>query len=535
MIHRVRGWVMPVLAALALGLALASALWQPAGWLALVALVLFAVGLHDLLQTRHGILRTYPVLGHIRFLLEDAGPELRQYIVEDNIEGRPFDRDTRSLVYQRSKGVLDKKPFGTEQDVYAEGYGWVAHSMRPLPPSDDAAREMRITLGGPECTHPYSASVLNVSAMSFGALSSNAVLALNSGARLGGFAQNTGEGGISRYHRAPGGDLIWQVGTGYFGCRTPDGDFDAERFREQAALDAVKAIELKISQGAKPGHGGILPGVKVTPEIAEARGVPVGRDCLSPPAHRVFDTPTGLLEFLARLRELSGGKPVGMKLALGDPVQWMSVCRAIVAGAPPPDFVTVDGGEGGTGAAPIEFSDHVGMPLKEALLIVHQSLVGIGVRDRVRVLAAGKLVTSFEMAAAFALGADAVNSARGFMFALGCIQAQQCHSNRCPVGVTTQDAWLRRALIVERKAERVHHFHSKTVEAFAEMIGAAGLCHPRELEPQHLYRRVNPWEIRTLEELYPRLEPGALLDGGGNGLLRGAWDAADASRFGGCA
>ncbi len=531
MIHRLRGFVMPLLVAATTLAALAGVAWPPALVLAALLGGLLLLGVYDLLQSEHSIRRNYPVLGHARFLLEDVGPELRQYIVEHNTEGSPFNRDQRSLLYQRAKGVLDKKPFGTEQDVYAEGYRWLTHSIDARPPHPDAARALRVRVGGPDCAQPYDASIFNISAMSFGSLSGPAIRALNEGARRGGFAHNTGEGGISVHHREPGGDLIWQVGTGYFGCRSAGGDFDPERFRDEAAREAVRMVELKLSQGAKPGHGGILPGAKVTAEIAQARGVAIGQECISPPAHRAFSTPTGLLEFLARLRELAGGKPVGIKLAIGRPEEFLAICRGIHETGLAPDFVTIDGGEGGTGAAPIELSDHMGMPVLEALVVAHNGLVGIGARDRVRVFASGKLVTSFGLATAMALGADGVNTARGFMFALGCIQAQLCHTNRCPVGVATQDPRLRRGLVVEKKAERVRCFHAKTVEALAEVVGAAGFDHPRELAPADVYQRVSPWEIRPLSELYPSLAPGSLIDSSAQGFLRAAWDAARATSF----
>jgi len=530
-IHRLRGFVMPTLIVLVLLCAFAA----PRSDAALVGLVVFGalllLGLFDLLQPTHSILRNYPVIGHIRFLLEDVGPELRQYIVESNTEGRPFNRDQRALLYQRAKGVLDKKPFGTELDVYQEGHSWMVHAINAKPPIADPVANLRIAVGGPDCTRPYEASVLNISAMSFGSLSGAAIRALNTGARLGEFAHNTGEGGISVHHREPGGDLVWQIGTGYFGCRDSNGRFDRGAFREQAVLEAVRMIEVKLSQGAKPGHGGILPGPKVTPTIAQARGVAVGHDCISPPVHHTFSTPIGLLEFLAQLREDSGGKPVGIKLAIGEPVEFLGICRAIHETGLAPDFITVDGGEGGTGAAPIELSDHMGMPILEALVLVHDSLVGIDARDRVRVLASGKLVTSFAMATAMALGADGINTARGFMFSLGCIQAQLCHTNRCPVGVATQDTRLERGLAVEHKAERVRRFHAKSVEALAEIVGAAGFDHPRELQPRHVYQRVSPWEIRRLSDLYPRIERGALLAGAGSGFLHTAWKAASAKEF----
>ena len=531
MIHRIRGLIVPGLLLLSLLLWAASAFYEAARLGLFVTLPLLALGLVDLIQPWHSLLRNYPILGHLRFLLEDAGPELRQYIVEANKEGRPFDRDWRSLIYQRAKGEPDKKPFGTELDVYAPGYSWLGHSMAPHSAPEDPVAALRCRFGGPECRQPYDASIFNISAMSFGALSGHAIRALNRGAREGGFAHNTGEGGISTHHRAEGGDLIWQIGTGYFGCRTPEGGFDAERFESQARSDEVKMIEIKISQGAKPGHGGILPAVKVSREIAAVRGVPAGEICISPPGHSAFGTPTGLLEFVARLRELSGGKPVGFKLCVGDPLEFMGVCRAMHETGLTPDFITVDGAEGGTGAAPIEFSDHVGMPVTEALVLVHNALVGIGVRERVRIIASAKLVTGFALARAVALGADTINSARGFMFALGCIQAQRCHTNKCPVGVATQSRWLARALIVDQKAKRVTNFHCKTVEAMAEVVAAAGFDHPSELSPRYVYQRVSPWEIRPLSALYPHVRPGALLGPRGGGFLRPYWEAASATEF----
>lgn len=533
MIHQIRGLVMPLLTTL---LILCIAL----GWGLDVLTARFAVlplgalvvlGVHDLVQSEYSILRNFPVVGHLRFLLEEVGPELRQYVVEHNTEGRPFNRDERSLVYQRSKGLLDKKPFGTELDVYQVGHHWLTHSLEAKAPEPGAWRNMRIDVGGPDCSQPYSASFFNISAMSFGSLSAPAIRALNEGARCGGFAHNTGEGGISRHHKEAGGDLIWQVGTGYFGCRRSDGGFDPDRFREEAAHESVRMIELKLSQGAKPGHGGILPGEKITAEIAEARGIPVGTDCISPPSHQTFSGPTGLLEFVTELRSLAGGKPVGFKLAIGRPVEFLSICRAIHETGLAPDFITVDGGEGGTGAAPIEFSDHMGMPLLEAIVLVNNALIGIGVRERVRVFASGKRITSIALAHAAALGADAVNSARGFMLALGCIQAQRCHTNQCPVGVATQDSRLVRALHVESKAQRVERFHASTLQALAEVVGAAGLSHPSELSPEYIYQRVSPWEIRPLSALYPTLPPGALIHGTAHGFLRDAWNAASASSF----
>jgi len=505
--------------------------WRGWVWWAMVLLgPLVLVGIWDLTQTRHSLLRNYPLVGHLRFLIEGTGAELRQYIVESNTEGRPFNRDTRSLMYQRAKNLEDKKPFGTELDLYAETYGWLAHSMAPKAVDPEPVANFRVEVGGPDCAHPYSASTLNISAMSFGSLSAHAIRALNLGASKGDFAHNTGEGGFSPYHRE-GGDVIWQIGTGYFGCRGADGGFDEALFSDQAAHDAIRMIEIKISQGAKPGHGGILPGHKVTPEIAAARRIAVGRECVSPPYHRAFSTPLELCGFVGRLRELSGGKPVGFKLCIGRPEEFFGVIKAILETEIAPDYIAVDGAEGGTGAAPIEFSDHIGMPVKESISFVRNALVGAGLRDTVRIAAAGKLVTAFDISLAHALGADFCCSARGFMFALGCIQAQACHTNGCPVGVATQDDRLQRALVVDDKAERVLHFHKNTVHAVAEVIAAAGLSHPRDLKPRMLFQRISPTDIRSLDALYDRFKPGQLLDGDAGEMMQGYWDAGSPERF----
>ena len=507
--------------------------WLGGPWLyGLIGTVpLVLLGVRDVLQTRHSLLRNYPIVGHMRYLIEGTGAELRQYIVESNTEGRPFNRDMRSLIYQRAKNVSDKKPFGTELDVYEEGYGWLAHSMVPKAVCEHPDKLFRIDVGGDDVTQPYSCSVLNISAMSFGSLSGAAIHSLNKGAAKGVFAHNTGEGGISRYHREGGGDLIWQIGTGYFGCRNSEGGFDAGLFGEHARESRVKMIEIKISQGAKPGHGGILPGKKVTREIADARKVPVGETVYSPAYHTAFSTPIGLLEFVRECRKLSGGKPVGFKLCVGRPHEFFAVCKAMHETGILPDFITVDGAEGGTGAAPIEFSDRIGLPLKEGLVFVHNALVGINVRDKVRVAAAGKLVTAFHLASAHALGADWCNSARGFMFSLGCIQAQTCHTNECPVGVATQNPRLARAVVVSDKSERVFHFQRNTVKALAEVVAAAGLGHPNEISPAHIMERTSQTEIRTFARLYNFFEPGQLLEGKANDLLQRHWDAAQAESF----
>jgi glutamate synthase domain-containing protein 2 len=516
-----------------LGLAFSAAsVWQTGdgGWLVTLFAVLVGIGLHDLAQDRRALLRNYPIIGHIRFMLEYIRPEIRQYFLESDREAAPFSRAQRSLVYQRAKGEPDKRPFGTQLDVSAEGYEWINHSVAP---TKLASHEFRVTIGETRA-QPYEASVLNISAMSFGALSANAILALNAGAKRGGFAHDTGEGSISVHHRANGGDLIWEIGSGYFGCRNDDGSFNAERFAENARQPQVKMIELKLSQGAKPGHGGVLPGAKVTPEIAAARGVPVGIDCISPASHSAFATPVGMLQFIDRLRELSGGKPTGFKFCVGHPWEWFALCKAMLSSGILPDFIVVDGAEGGTGAAPLEFTDHVGAPLQEGLLLVHNTLKGVGLRDRIRVGASGKIVSAFDIARATALGADWCNSARGFMFALGCLQAQACHTGHCPTGVSTQEPHRMRALVVPDKSERVFNFHRQTLHALQELVQAAGLQHPREITAHHIVRRVNENEVRLLANLVPQVPAGALLDRDISALhnvYKLYWPKASAERF----
>jgi glutamate synthase domain-containing protein 2 len=469
---------------------------------------LSAVGVHDLLQTHHAILRNYPILGHLRFLLEFIRPEIRQYFIESESEASPFSRAQRSLVYARAKGQSDKRPFGTQLDVDQAGFEWLTHSMAP---STIDNHHFRVRVGNTACSQPYDISLFNVSAMSFGALSANAIMALNQGAKMGGFAHDTGEGSISRYHRIHGGDLIWEIGSGYFGCRDDQGKFSPERFVAQAREPQVRMIEIKLSQGAKPGHGGVLPAAKVTPEIAEARGVPLGADCVSPAAHSSFSTPTELLEFMQSLRELSQNKPVGFKLCIGHPWEWFGIAKAMLETRLLPDFIVIDGAEGGTGAAPLEFSDHMGMPLKEGLRLVHNTLVGIGMREHVKLGASGKIISSFDIARTLALGADWCNSARGFMFALGCIQAQTCHTGNCPTGVTTQDPQRQMALVVPSKAERVKQFHQNTLESFKELLQAAGLTSPDQLQAHHFSHRISQTETQTLAQMYPSLSQGALL------------------------
>lgn len=489
---------------------------------------LLLLALYDQLQTRHSILRNYPIIGHIRFILEAIRPELRQYLMEDERDPVPFSRDQRTLVYHRAKDANDAQPFGTVLDVGAVGYGWISHSIRPKTVED---HDFRITVGGPACRQPYRASVFNISGTSFGAVSGNAIMALNQGAKLGGFAHNTGEGSISPYHRRYGGDIVWQVATGYFGCRTAEGRFDPDRFRQQALDPQVKMIELKLSQGAKPGHGGVLPKAKITEEIAKTRGVPRDRDCVSPAAHSAFSTPMEMLGFIQTLRELSEGKPVGLKMAVGHRYEFLAVVKAMLETDITPDFITIDGGEGGTGAAPSELSDHVGLPLNDGLSFVHNALVGANLRQRVKLAASGKLISAYDLCRAFALGADYVNSARGFMFAVGCIQSRDCHTNRCPVGVATQSPIRQKALVVDDKAPRVANFHRNTLRALGELLGAAGLSHPDEIKPYHLHIRHQSGQVLRGDVCYPPVAQGALLSGEMDDELRREWLRARADSF----
>jgi glutamate synthase domain-containing protein 2 len=498
----------------------------------IIPLLLFGalalLGTLDLVQTRHSVLRNYPLTAHIRFILEQIRPEIRQYFLESEKDGTPFSRDKRAIVYQRAKRALQTRPFGTQNDVYAAGYEWLDHSMSPKPVVHEP---FRVVIGGKNCSKPYSASIFNISAMSFGSLSANAVLALNGGAKKGNFAHDTGEGGYSPYHQKNGGDIVWEIGSGYFSCRNSDGTFCPEKFQKLAHNNQVKMVELKLSQGAKPGHGGMLPGAKVSPEIALTRGVPEGVDCISPSRHSAFGTPIEMMEFIAKMRELSGGKPAGFKLCVGHPWEFLAVCKAMVETDIYPDFIVVDGKEGGTGAAPLEFTDHLGMPLREGLNFVHNALIGINARDRVKLGASGKIISAFDIARAMALGADWCNSARGFMFALGCIQSQSCHTDKCPTGVTTQDKVRQRALVVPDKAERVYNFQRATLEALAELVAAAGLDHPTQFAPAHFSRRVSPHEVKSFTELYPALTPGELIAGTSDKRFETAWAMASAHEF----
>ena len=514
---RYTAWV-----ASAVGLLLFTFCWVAfdiGGVAALVCLFLLGLGWRDMHQRRHSVLRNYPVIGHLRFLLEFIRPEIRQYFIESDNEAAPFSRQQRSLVYQRAKGQSDKRPFGTQLDVRQTGFEWLNHSIAP---STVASADFRVRIGegGTSCTQPYAASIFNISAMSFGALSANAILALNGGAKRGGFAHDTGEGSISQHHRVHGGDLIWEIGSGYFGCRNDDGSFNAEKFSANARDPQVKLIELKLSQGAKPGHGGVLPGPKVTAEIAAARGVAIGEDCVSPAQHSAFSTPLEMMRFIERLRQLSGGKPVGFKLCIGHPWEWFAICKAMLESNILPDFIVVDGAEGGTGAAPLEFTDHVGAPLQEGLQLVHNTLTGLNLRHRIKIGAAGKVIGAFDIARLMAIGADWCNAARGFMFALGCLQAQACHTGACPTGVTTQDPQRQKALVVPDKTERVYRFHHHTLLALREMVQAAGLMHPNEIKASHIVRRLANGEVRLLANVLTFVKPGALLDASAG---RGPW------------
>lgn len=510
-----------------------AVVWPPILWAFTLLGPLVILAIYDSCQRDHAVLRNFPLIGHARYWMETIRPEIQQYFVESDTSGRPFNRELRSVVYQRAKVATDTRPFGTIRDLDEVGSEWIAHSLTPAHPPEI---EPRIMIGEGRCAQPYASSMLNVSAMSFGSLSKNAILALNGGARLGGFAHNTGEGGISPYHLQFGGDLIWQIGTGYFGCRTADGNFDPDAFANKAKEATVRMIEVKLSQGAKPGHGGILPGTKVTPEIAKIRGVPLGQDVISPPFHRAFSTPKGLLDFVAQLRELSGGKPVGFKLCVGRPSEFLSICKAMIEHRVVPDFIAVDGAEGGTGAAPMEFSNSIGMPLTDGLRFVHNALVGCELRDTIRVVCSGKIVTGFNMAQRIAIGADLCNSARAMMFALGCIQALKCNTNHCPVGVATQSPDLVRGLDVGDKKQRVLHYHRNTVKSLLEILGAAGLSHPAQLRPRHIQQRVSQTEVLDYGSIYDYLEPGELVSSSPGRTALGrtmsdAWTEASAERF----
>lgn len=485
--------------------------WHWAFWLYAIVLPLTAIGVMDMVQTRHTLKRNFPLVGRMRWWAEWMRPKVYQYFIESDTSGAPYNRLSRNVIYQRAKKVTDTTPFGTQLNVYDPGYEWLNHSISPLP-LESGDHDPRVLVGGPDCKQPYSASVFNISAMSFGSLSKNAIMALNGGARLGGFAHNTGEGGLSPYHLEPGGDIIWQIGTGYFGCRNADGSFNFEAFAERANYPSVKMIEIKLSQGAKPGHGGILPAAKVTDEIAKIRLVEKGKDVMSPSFHRAFTTPLELVHFIKKLRDLSGGKPVGFKLCIGQKGQFIAICKAMIKTGIMPDFITVDGGEGGTGAAPIEFSNSVGMPLREGLAFVYDALHGFGIKKHIRIIASGKVHTGFDLVKNFSLGADMCNGARAMLLAVGCIQALECNTNTCPTGVATQDPALYKGLDVNDKKSRVFNYHHQTVHAAVELMRAAGIQHPDNLHRSHIYRRVSPSQIQTYAEMYPYLLKGSLLE-----------------------
>jgi glutamate synthase domain-containing protein 2 len=510
--------------------ALLYGLWPPGAWALLVLIPLILLGLYDMFQPHHSLRRNYPLFGRGRWFMEWLRPFIRQYLIESDTDGAPISRMFRNIVYQRAKGALESVPFGTQIDTYRDGYEWIGHSISAIDVTE-VEHDLRVSVGGPDCRQPYRASIFNISAMSFGALSRNAILALNGGAKAGGFYHNTGEGGISPYHLEPGGDLVWQIGTGYFGCRDHAGRFSPEAFREKATLPNIRMIEIKLSQGAKPGHGGILPADKNTPEIAAIRDVPVATQVNSPPAHSAFSTPLQLLDFVKLLRELSDGKPVGFKLSIGRKSEFIAICKAMVASGITPDFITVDGGEGGTGAAPLEYTNSVGMPLREALAFVDDCLTGFGLRRWICIIASGKVFTAFHLVKNLALGADLCNSARGMMLALGCVQSLTCNSNHCPSGVATQDPRLYRGLVVTDKARRVAQFHAKTVHATAEIIASAGLCHTNELTRTHIYRRINQETVRRYDQVFPYLKHGCLLSGSPPEAWRLYLDEADPGSF----
>jgi len=503
-------------------------LWDWSRWGLLLTLPLLGVAVWDFFQREHTLRRNYPLLARVRWAMEDLRPYLRAYVVEGDLEGRPFNHDERALVYARAKGELDAHPFGTELDVYSDEYEWLAHSIAPNPA---APNDWRVDIGGPQCARPYSAALLNVSAMSFGSLSANAVMALNKGAAAGNFYQDTGEGGISEYHRVHGGDLVWEIGSGYFGCRDGEGRFDEARFADGAQADQVRMVEIKLSQGAKPGHGGVLPGAKVTAEIAAARGVLQGKDCISPAAHTTFSTPTGLVEWAARLRELSGGKPVGVKLCVGQPHEVFALMKAMLETGIRLDYIVVDGAEGGTGAAPVEFSNRVGAPLREGLILVRNALVGCGLKQDIRLAAAGKVHSAAGMAMNFGLGADWCNSARAFMFALGCVQSMRCHEDTCPTGVATQDATRQRGLVVMDKAERVTRFQRHTLHALRELVVAMGLENPWQITPCHITERLSSARADPIDRIYRFLEPAELIEAAPETPYARFWEAARAESF----
>ncbi len=519
-------YVLSILLFIAVGLI--ALLWPPILWVLIVLIPLFLVGVYDATHGVHNVLRNYPVIGHIRYFAEFIRPEIQQYFVASNLSGRPFPRETREVILSGAMGGDGIQPFGTQHDLMSPGIEFAMHSMAPKEPPADFAR---VSFGGPECSKPYSASRLNVSAMSYGALSKNAVIAMNRGAALAGCYQDTGEGGLTPHHLAGGGDIVWELGTGYFGCRTAEGNFDPEKFRERASDDRVKMVEIKVSQGAKPSHGGVLPAAKITEEISEIRGVPMGQDCISPPAHTAYSNPRGMMEFIVQLRELSGGKPVGFKLCIGRHSEFMSIVKGMLATGVTPDFIVIDGSEGGTGAAPLEFSNSLGLPINEGLSFAQACLVGAGLHDRIRLVASGKIATGFDMVVKMALGADTCNMARPFMFTIGCIQSLRCHTNTCPTGVATQDPERYKAIDIERKMRQVSGFHHKTLESCMALMGAMGVTCTEDLTPDHIFLRGDDGTALTYRKLYPWLDPGALTGGPLPQPFDSYWSAASADRF----
>lgn len=502
--------------------------WTPLLWLLVLLVPYVVIGIYDMTFVKHNVLHNYPVIGHLRYIFEFVSPEIRQYFVETNESGRPFDRITRNLVDARANDADDTLPFGTQNDISNPGYARANHSLAPMAPNQ---AEARVTVGGASCKQPYSASRLNVSAMSFGALSSNAIRALNAGAKIGGFAHNTGEGGLSPYHLQEGGDIFWQIGTGYFGCRNKDGNFDAAKFHENANKPNVKMVEVKLSQGAKPSHGGVLPAAKVDAEIARIRGVDPHKDVISPPAHTAFSTPIGLLEFVQQLREATDGKPIGFKLCIGNRHEFLAICKAMLETGILPDFITIDGAEGGTGAAPVEYSDRFGVPLDEGLIFARNALIGIDKRDEIRLIASGKVATGFDIIDKIGLGADMCNSARAMLFSIGCIQALKCNTNKCPTGIATQDATRAKAVNVEEKQHRVANYHRRTVESFLDMLGAMGHTSAGELRPTSIKKRLGNEREMDYSHLYPVLAAGDLLGTDIHPEFADDWASASASTF----
>lgn len=505
-----RNWIIGVLTLIVAINAILGLIYQPVWWFLILTFFVWCVAIYDANQKHHSILRNFPLIGRVRWTVEALRPYLQQYVLETDTGGAPISRMFRTIVYQRAKNNRETVPFGTQLDTYENGYEWIGHSLsaRELKEMDD---DPRVNIGGPDCKKPYSASVLNISAMSFGSLSKNAILALNKGAAKGGFFHNTGEGGLTPYHLENGGDVVWQIGTGYFGCRTKDGRFDEKTFEEKAQLEQVKMIEIKLSQGAKPGHGGILPAYKNTSEIADIRGVEPGTQVDSPPRHSAFSTPIEMVDFIAKLRKLSGGKPVGIKLALGRKSEFVAMCKAMVKTGVTPDFITVDGGEGGTGAAPLEYTNSIGFPLREALAFVDDCLIGFDLRHKIKIIASGKIITAFQLAKNLSLGADLCNSARGMMLALGCVQSLSCNTNRCPTGVATQDPKLTKGLDVADKSIRVYLFHKKTLHALMDILSSTGHVSTTELNRTHIFRRVNQCNIARYDEIFPLVKRGSLL------------------------